>query len=228
MHWLPALALSPNRTLFPDLGVILLEIGKSLCHRQNSSGGSVGSGINTTEATGQDVRHIRPLHPPFTHFPIAAYVFAAGFDVISVIGGNRHPWAAQLWHAATFVLIAGLAICLLTMLTGFADLIRFDEQRPEAVRTMAVHVCIQATVFMIGVGDVALRVSDSNRLSTPPIAAILTVAAAVGVCTGGLFGGTLVYRHGTGVAVTPPPTIVAGQPAGPANRAGSARRLRGG
>jgi uncharacterized membrane protein len=177
-----------------------------------------------TEVTVQDAKHIRPLHPPFTHFPIAAYVLAAGFDAISVIGGSRHQWAAQLWHAATFVLIAGLALCLLTMLTGFADLVRFGEQRPEAVRTMAVHVCIQATVFMIGVADVALRVSDSNRLSTPPIAAILTVVAAVGVCTGGFFGGTLVYRHGAGVAVTPSsparapgPTVVPGPTGGAAS-----------
>jgi len=30
---------------------------------------------------------------------------------------------------------------------------------------------------------------------------ILTVAAAAGVCVGGHLGGTLVYRHGTGVSV---------------------------
>lgn len=55
-------------------------------------------------------RYRRPLHPPFTHFPIAAYVLAACFDVISVIGGRGHAWASELWHAGTFVLIAGLAL----------------------------------------------------------------------------------------------------------------------
>jgi hypothetical protein len=71
-------------------------------------------------------------------FPMAAYVLAAGFDVISVIGGSGHAWASELWHAATFALITRLALCLMTMLSGFADLIRFDERQPAAV-DQAVH-----------------------------------------------------------------------------------------
>jgi uncharacterized membrane protein len=152
-------------------------------------------------SSGRPARHVRPLHPPLTHFPIAAYVMAAGFDVISVVGGHRHVWAGQLWHAGTFVLVAGLAICLLTMVTGFADLVRFGEQRPEVVRGIAAHVCVMAAVFMVGVGDVAWRLTDLHRTSTPPGVLILTVTAAVGVCIGGYLGGTLVYRHGTGVSV---------------------------
>ena len=65
-------------------------------------------------------RYRQPLHPPFTHFPLAAYVLAAGFDVISVIGGSGHAWASELWQAGTFGVIAGLALCLMTMLSGFA------------------------------------------------------------------------------------------------------------
>jgi uncharacterized membrane protein len=153
--------------------------------------------------TGHSVKYIRPLHPPFTHFPVAAYVLAAGFDVTSAIAGGGNAWAGQLWHAGTFVLIAGLAICLLTMLTGFADLVRFAERRSAVVRTMAVHVCVQAGVFMIAVVDVALRIAAYDRTSSSPVALLLTLAAAIGVCTGGYFGGTLVYTHGHGVAVQP-------------------------
>jgi uncharacterized membrane protein len=159
-----------------------------------------------TECAGQAGRHPRPLHPPFTHFPIAAYVLAAGFDIVSAIAGDRHQWAGQLWHAGTYVLVAGLAICLVTMLTGFADLVRFGEHSPEAIRVIATHVCIQAGVFMIGVADIALRLSDASRGSTPPAPLVLTVAAAITVCVGGHFGGTLVYRHGTGVAAAAPAT----------------------
>ena len=36
----------------------------------------------------------KPLHPPLTDFPIAAYVLAAGFDVISAIGGKDHDVGA--------------------------------------------------------------------------------------------------------------------------------------
>lgn len=147
-------------------------------------------------------KHIRPWHAPFTHFPIAAYVIAAAFDVISVAGGSRHTWAGQLWHAGTFVLIAGLVACLATMFTGFVDLVRFSDVRPGVVRHIAAHVCVMAAVFMIGVGDITWRLTDLNRPSTPPGILILTVAAAIGVCAGGYLGGTLVYKHGVGVGVT--------------------------
>jgi uncharacterized membrane protein len=157
-----------------------------------------------TDTPGQPAAWVRPLHPMFTHFPIAAYVLAAGFDIISVVGGPHRSWAGQLWHAGTYVLIGGLAICLVTMMTGFADLIRFGERRSPVVRIIAVHVCIMAAVFMIGVGDLALRLSDLHRASTPPAVLILTIAAAVGVCTGAFFGGTLVYKHGAGVMVAAP------------------------
>jgi|SRR5580698_1269495 uncharacterized membrane protein len=147
-------------------------------------------------------RHVRPFHPPFTHFPIAAYVMAAAFDLISVFGGNRHQWSAQLFRAGTFVLVAGLAVCLLTMASGFFDLVRFGERRPEAIRAIAVHVCVMAAVFMVGVGDIAWRLVSLGQASTPPGILALTVTAAIGVCIGGYFGGTIVYKHGSGVGVT--------------------------
>jgi uncharacterized membrane protein len=156
-----------------------------------------------THRPGQSGQRVRPLHPPFTHFPIAAYVLAAGFDIISAAGGGRHPWAAQLWHAGIFVLIAGLAICLITMVTGFADVVRLGEHSPAVIRTMTLHICTMAGVFMIGVADMTLRLSDTHRSSTPLPILLLTIFAAVAACTGGAFGGELVYRHGTGVAARP-------------------------
>lgn len=149
-------------------------------------------------------RHPRPWHPPFTHFPIAAYFLAAGFDLASVAGGSRHQWAGQLWHAGTFVLVGGLAICLLTMTSGFADLVRFSEHAQHVVRVIAAHVCVMAGVFMLGVVDLALRISAYQHASTPPGILVLTLAAAVGVGVGGQLGGTLVYRHRIGVAAPDP------------------------
>jgi uncharacterized membrane protein len=150
--------------------------------------------------SGYSVNYMRPLHPPFTHFPVAAYVLTAAFDAISMIGGGSQSWAAQLWHAGTFVLIAGLGICLVTMATGLTDLVRFAERRPAVVRTVAVHACIQAGVFVIGVVDVAIRIADYSRASSSPTALLLTTTAAIGGCTGAFLGGTLVYRYGHGVA----------------------------
>ena len=35
----------------------------------------------------------KPLHPPLTDLPIAAYILAAVFDGISRVGGSQHAWA---------------------------------------------------------------------------------------------------------------------------------------
>jgi uncharacterized membrane protein len=155
-------------------------------------------------------RGYRPAHPPFTAFPIAAYVFAAAFDTASVIGGARHSWAVQLWHAGTFVLIAGLVTCLMAMGTGFRDLVRFAARGPGAARprttsadvaaTVAAHVAVVAATFMIGSGDLAWRLSEHGARAAVPIGpAALSLAAAVAAGTGGFLGGKLVFSHGIGV-----------------------------
>jgi uncharacterized membrane protein len=146
--------------------------------------------------------HARPAHPPFTDFPLAAYVFAAGFDIASVIGGSQHRWSQELWHAGTFVLVAGLSICLITMGTGFWDLVRFPPRSPEAVRTIATHVGLMAGVFMIGAADLAWRLSDYGSVTSAPLGvAALSLIVAVIACTGAFFGGKLVFGHGIGVPV---------------------------
>ena len=47
----------------------------------------------------------KPLHPPLTDVPVAAYVLAAVFDVISAVAGKDQTWARELWHAGTSVVI---------------------------------------------------------------------------------------------------------------------------
>jgi uncharacterized membrane protein len=142
----------------------------------------------------------RPLHPPFTHFPIAGYVFAAAFDLVSAIAGAGHQWAAGLWHSGTFVVGAGLASCLVTMGTGFWDLVRFPPRSPRAFRVTAVHVGVMGGVFMTGAGDLAWRLHDYGLPAAPPGVVVLSLAVAALVCWGAWLGGTLVFEHGWGVA----------------------------
>jgi uncharacterized membrane protein len=169
---------------------------------------------------GQPERSGRPLHPPLTDFPVAAYVFAAAFDVISAIGGHRHSWARQFWHAGTFVLIAGAGICVLTVLTGFRDLLKFSEPGSAAVRSIIIHVCVMVSVFMIGVGDIAWRLKDySTSASTPAGILVLSLLAATGVSVGAAYGGALVFRHRTGVAA---PTAGGAAPTAGTAEAGTA------
>jgi uncharacterized membrane protein len=181
-------------------------------------------------------RYRRAWHPPLTDFPIAAYVFAAAFDIISAIGGTRHGWAREFWHAGTFVLIGGAAICVLTVLTGFRDLLTFSGRGPVPVRTISVHVLLMVGVFMVGIADIAWRLSDyQNHASTPPGILACSLIAAVGVCVGASYGGTLVFREGFGMAIAAPGPAAAPAPGsapnpgpnpnpnpGPANAAGTA------
>jgi uncharacterized membrane protein len=148
-------------------------------------------------------RRGRAWHRPFTDFPIAAYVFAAAFDIASAAGGPRRGWATELWHAGTFVLAAGLGLGLLTMLTGFVDLMSVPGRYPGVTRTLLGHIGVMSAVFMIGSADTAWRMAEYHRQASTPVGILVfSVAAAVGSCVGGAYGGTLVFRHGVGIRVT--------------------------
>ena len=48
----------------------------------------------------------KPTHPPLTDLPIAAYLFAAAFDVIAFVGQDE-SWSRDFFRAGTYVFIAG-------------------------------------------------------------------------------------------------------------------------
>jgi len=172
-------------------------------------------------------RRGRALHPPFTDFPIAAYVFAAAFDTVSVAGGPHRNWATQFWHAGTFVLVGGLVVCLVTMLTGFLDLLSLPGPEPGASRTVLAHITAMSAVFVIGSADTAWRIAEYHRQASTPVAIlIISLAAAVGICVGAAYGGTLVFRYGVGVRVATPAPARSAVP-GPALPAPRHRLRRG-
>jgi len=67
----------------------------------------------------------KPSHPPFTDFPIAAYVFAAAFDLISFFTWNHDGTlgriGAESFVAATYVIMAGAVFSLAAATTGAWD-----------------------------------------------------------------------------------------------------------
>jgi uncharacterized membrane protein len=142
----------------------------------------------------------KPLHPPLTDFPIAAYVLAAVFDVLSAIGGKSHTWAREFWHAGTFTFIAGGAVSLLAALTGLWDAWKSSEAGTQARRTINTHATIMITVTVLALIDIAWRLSDYHtELTTPAGIVVLSVVAAVLVSVGATFGGSLVYEYGFNV-----------------------------
>lgn len=142
----------------------------------------------------------KPLHPPLTDFPIVAYILAAGFDVVSVIGGQDRAWARELWHAATFTFIAGAAVSVFAALTGLWDAWKSSEAGTQARRTINTHATIMLAVTVLALADVAWRLNEYNTEPVAPIGIlVLSVVIAVLVSVGATFGGTLVYDYGFNV-----------------------------
>jgi uncharacterized membrane protein len=141
----------------------------------------------------------KPLHPPLTDFPVAAYIFGALFDVVAALG-RHESWARDFFHAGTFVFIGGAAVSLLAALTGFWDWLRSTERGTQARRTANTHATTMIAVTVIVLVDIVLRLDAYDNRSYPTIAIlVLSLLAALLVSIGATFGGTLVYDYGFNV-----------------------------
>jgi uncharacterized membrane protein len=142
----------------------------------------------------------KPLHPPLTDIPITAYVLAAIFDVASAIGGKDHRWARELWHAGTYLFVAGVAVSVLAALTGLWDAWKSSEAGTQARRTINTHATIMVTVTVLAIADLVWRIADyDSRAVTPVGIAVLSVIIGLLVSLGATFGGALVYEYGFNV-----------------------------
>ena len=142
----------------------------------------------------------KPTHPPLTDFPIAAYIFAALFDVFSFAAGARHAWARELWHAGTFVFIAGAGVSVFAALTGFWDAWKSSHAGTQARRTINTHATIMITVTVLALADIVWRLSQYNVDRVTPVGImVLSLIVASLVSVGATFGGTLVYDYGFNV-----------------------------
>jgi uncharacterized membrane protein len=143
----------------------------------------------------------KPLHPPLTDVPITAYIFAAVFDVLSVaLHSSHHEVGRQLYVAASWTLLGGAGVSLLTALTGWADWHRSSEPGTQARRTINAHAITMILVTVLVLVDILVRFAGySDRGSTPVGVAVLTAVAAVLVSIGATIGGSLVYDYGFNV-----------------------------
>jgi uncharacterized membrane protein len=143
----------------------------------------------------------KPFHPPLTDVPITAYLFAAVFDVLSVVlHSSHHVVARQLYVAGTWTLLGGAAVSLLAALTGWADWHRSSEPGTQARRTINAHAVTMLTVTAIVLVDLAVRgLGQQDRSYTSPIVMVLSVVAALLVSMGATLGGSLVYDYGFNV-----------------------------
>jgi uncharacterized membrane protein len=141
----------------------------------------------------------KPLHPPLTDIPIAAFLFTAVFDVVAAIG-NHHGWASGFFHAGSYVLVGGVGVAILAALTGWWDRIRSSETGTQARRTINAHALIMTSSLAIASADLGLRLSWWSSMTTPSAAIIvLSVAMALVALPGATYGGSMVFDYGFNV-----------------------------
>jgi uncharacterized membrane protein len=136
----------------------------------------------------------KPTHPPLADVPVAAYVIAGTFDIISYIGAHT-AWSREFYQAATFVLVAGALVSLGTATTGFFDWWRSSEPGTQARRTINAHAPIMVTVTVLVLVDLGLRWLRYHSALQRPAAVLGLSLAAVLVAMGSTYGGTLVFAY---------------------------------
>ncbi len=149
----------------------------------------------------------KPLHPPLTDIPIACYVLAAVFDVISCSkGGGGGAAARDFFVAGTYVIVAGAIVSLGTALTGFLDWWKGMEREPgtgfpgkakhsQVWRTANWHMAVMLTVTAVVVVDIVVRLRRFDAGSADGLTTILSVLAGLLVAYGATYGGSLVFDY---------------------------------
>ena len=158
----------------------------------------------------------KPTHPPLTDIPVAAYVLAAVFDLISFFTRNADSTVSRdFFVAATYVLIGGVIVSIPTALTGVWDWLKSTPKHTQAWRTANWHMAVMLTVTAIVIVDIVLRLDrwppqgpiEGFRGFEPIPGAsginlvilILSLLAGGLVAFGATYGGALVYEYGFNV-----------------------------
>ncbi len=136
----------------------------------------------------------KPLHHPshamFVHFPVAFYVGALGFDVLSRAGRFA---AAPL--AATWLLIGAFVGSVFAVPTGLVDwwgMVPGSRKRRRAT----LHMWFQLATLALFIVDFAVRWSDRRMPEASWGWIALEVVAVTVLVVGQWLGGSLVYGMG--------------------------------
>ncbi|HVF13742.1 MAG TPA: DUF2231 domain-containing protein [Acidimicrobiales bacterium] len=141
----------------------------------------------------------KPFHPPLTDVPVGAYVLAPAFDVISYLGRDE-AWARDFYRAATFTLVGGALVSVLTVLTGFWDWLKSTKKGTQARRTVNAHAWTMVTVSVLVAVDLFLRLVLYDTIDhTPGRVMVVSLGVLVLTVVGGTIGGGLTYDYGFNV-----------------------------
>jgi uncharacterized membrane protein len=135
-----------------------------------------------------------PSHPPLVHFPIAAYLLAAAFDIVSLFGSGQ-GWGHDAFVAAVWVMSAGFLVSLLTATTGVLDWLTV-ERGTQVERTANAHGLLMVTATVLVVIDLIVSLGRYGAPDAGAAATVLSILVAVLVFAGAGLGGALVYDYG--------------------------------
>ncbi len=141
----------------------------------------------------------KPLHPPLTDLPVAAYILAGVFDLTSFAAGGDAEFARDAYVAATWTIIGGGIVSVGAALTGFWDWLKSTPKYTQAWRTANWHMAVMVTVTLVVVADIVLRLGAYDAPRAPGGVTLLSALAAVLVAYGAMYGGALVYDYGFNV-----------------------------
>jgi uncharacterized membrane protein len=139
----------------------------------------------------------KPFHPPLTDIPVACYILAAVFDLISYYTyrfvSETSTVARDFFISGTHVLVAGLIVSVPTALTGFWDWLKSTPKHTQARRTANWHMTVMFTVTAIVAVDILVRLANWDAGYAELAVLILSLVAGGFVAFGALYGGQMVY-----------------------------------
>jgi nitrite reductase/ring-hydroxylating ferredoxin subunit/uncharacterized membrane protein len=132
-----------------------------------------------------------PLHPMITDIPIAAWIFAALFDILWLISPDMFDWAARGAEITVLVGLLGAVGAAITGLTDWSD--TYGSERRVGLNHAIFNIC--ATVLYVI--SLVLRLLQAPGDSL--LAAIVGFVGVLCVMYAAYLGGELVFSKGTGV-----------------------------
>ena len=139
----------------------------------------------------------RPSHPMLIHFPIAFYVGALGFDLLSRV---RHFPAGPI--SGTYLIIGALAGFALAATTGLADR---ASMRPESkIKGLATrHMWLQVIAAAFFALTLVLRWPERHHVRASLVWIALEIVGILVMMVAADIGGQMVYKIGFRVSTGP-------------------------
>ncbi len=139
------------------------------------------------------LEQLMPLHPKVVHFPIALFITALGFEILSVVF-KKEPFHRTAWYLFVFASL----MTVIVVRTGILEQARLHMNHPilSEHRTYALWTMWGALV--------ALPCLMALKRFTPQIFRgiflCVLILVSVGVSVTGHHGGRMVYEYGAGVS----------------------------